>query len=315
VVGIQAHEEPIVASKLLVEAELQLLVGAPSWPMDRPSSLRVQDMIQGLRCCFQERRLTAVFQPIYDGQVGGIAVLEGLTRLNWNGALVSPEPYLGLIASLGLDRQLTEFILDETVKLGLETDYSVSVNLTYRDLEDTLFLPRILEACTLFQRRGNKLILELTEHIAFSDHQLVTRFISRVHESGGLVFLDDFGMGYSNYSSIAAARFDAIKVAGSIVLQAPASEEIRVLLSGVAKFARTSGIDLVAEHISDQAIYEMVKGEGIRYLQGYLLQRPVLGQKILDGEFDFALTTDHELALLVNSRSAPFGAVKAGCES
>jgi EAL domain-containing protein (putative c-di-GMP-specific phosphodiesterase class I) len=306
VLCLPVRDAPEPAAPLLIEAELQVLMGARAARPDQGSSVRVQDTVRELRNCFRQNRLTAVFQPIYDGVAGGIAVLEALTRLELEGKAVSPEPYLGLIESLGLDRQLTDFILGEAVRLGLDSDYSVSLNLTYRDLEDAEFLPRLIDACVLFQNRKNKLIFELTEHVAFSDHQLLVRFISQVHEAGGLVFLDDFGMGYSNYSSVVAAKFDAIKVAGSIVLQAPASEEIRVLLSGIAEFARASGIHLVAEHISDPSIYAMVQGEGIRYLQGYLLQRPIPGTRILDDDFEFALESDHDLASLVNSRSTPF---------
>jgi EAL domain-containing protein (putative c-di-GMP-specific phosphodiesterase class I) len=304
---VRATTLPEPASRLLMEAELQMLVSHRPGPLDLDSSLRLHDVAGALRTCFSERRLQAYFQPIYDGEAGGIAFLEGLTRLNLEGGWVGPEKYLGLIGSLGLDRQLTEFILEETLKMGLNTEYSVSFNLTFQDLEDASILPQLLDACAQFRNRGNQLILELTEHIAFSDTSILVNFVEQVHQAGGLVFLDDFGMGYSNYASIAAARFDAIKVAGSMILQAPASEEIRVLLTGVARFAEASGIGLVAEHISSQAVYEMAKGVGIRYHQGFLLHVPVPGAEIDSENFEFALQSDHELARVVNSRSVPFG--------
>lgn len=303
-VQVQGRSEP--AGQLLVEAEMQMKIGSRAGARRRPSLSRIQDQVEALRHCFERGQLTAVFQPIYDGKAGGIAVLEGLTRLNLGGQAVSPEPYLPLLESLGLDRQMTRFILEKSVELAWETGYSVSLNLTYRDLEDDDVLPRLLKACQQFQGRKNKLIIELTEHVAFSDHRVLNRFIAQVHEAGGLVFLDDFGMGYSNYSSIVAARFDAIKIAGSVIVNARASQELRVLVSGIAEFARASGISLVAEHISDPEIYEMVRDEQIRYLQGYLLQRPIAAEKILAGDFEFALETHHELALAVNSRSRPF---------
>lgn len=308
VVCVPAPIEGGTAAPLLAEAELLLTLSNNAPGLTSPPAPGIMDLCETLRTCFRDRKMTAVFQPIYDSQAGGIAFLEGLTRLNINGTQVSPEPYLGLIGALGLDRQLTEFILDEAVRVGLETDYSVSVNLTYRDLEDTLFLPNILNACTAFQNRRNRLILELTEHIAFADRQSLDRFISRVHDVGGLVFLDDFGMGYSNYASIVAARFDAIKVAGSMVLGAQASTELRVLLSGIVRFAQVSGIELVAEHISDETIYTMVGEVGVRYLQGYYLQKPILGSTVLAGEADFGHLSNQELAIVVNSRSSPIEA-------
>lgn len=274
---VPAEQPSESASRLLVEAELQQLVRFGSGLGNLPIPSRIRDLVRSLRSVFAEQRMEAFFQPVYDGENEGIAFLEALTRLELDGQLVSPEKYLGLLETLGLDRQLTEFILNEAVRFSLESGYSVSVNLTYRDLEDLSFLPRLLEACSQLGNRGQKLILELTEHIAFSDPAVLTGFIQQVHEAGGLVFLDDFGMGYSNYGSIAAARFDAIKVAGSLVSRAPESEEIRVLVAGVARFAQASGIAVVAEHISTPTIFTLARDEGIRYLQGFLLHEPVRG--------------------------------------
>jgi len=305
-VGVHAGDKAEAARTLLVEAELQLAVGTHHWHPGAGSKLRVRELIQDLGTTFRERKMSALFQPIYDHQAGGICIFEGLTRLNVDGQEVSPEPYLSLIESLGLDLQLTEFILGETVRIGLMTDYSVSLNLTYRDLEDTKLLPKLLEACSQFRNRTNKLILELTEHIAFADPQLITRFIGQVHEAGGLVFLDDFGMGFSNYASIVAAHFDGIKVAGSIVRDAPINEELRVLLSGIAKFARASKIALIAEHISDDTIHSLVQDENIRYLQGFLIQKPLPGHSILDGSFELAFGSEEVLLGGGKTRSVPF---------
>jgi len=311
------HSNPESADRALLEAQLRLALGTRGATNDQGSSdsppqaaIKASSLVKELLDCFQNRRLSAVFQPVYDVERGGISFLEALTRMEVGGRLVSPEPFMSLISALKLDSQMTDFIVTQGVQMALATGYSVSVNLTYRDLEDQPLVARIAHQCRFFEQRQNKLILELTEHAAFQNTDLLRRFVSKIHEAGGYVFLDDFGTGYSNYASIVDARFDAIKIAGSIVRQAPASPELRILLSGVATFCQASGIGLVAEHISDEVILQMVQDDRVRFLQGFLLQKPVSGSRILESDFEFGLEAESELAARINSRSTPFTLVR-----
>ncbi|MDA8426876.1 MAG: EAL domain-containing protein [Treponema sp.] len=236
----------------------------------------------------QEGTIKAVFQPVYDVSSDGIGFLEALIRLENGGAYVSPDAYLGVSVRLGLDSRISDFILGEALDAAKRTGHSVSLNVSYRDLERPSFLDRLLASCAELHARDNSLIVELTEHEVFSDFSRVREFVALVHEAGGLVFLDDFGSGYSNYASLIGARFDAVKVAGEIVREIAVREEAAALYGGIAAFCGSAGIELIAEHVSDEAILSRALDGGARFLQGFLFSEAVplerLGELRFPGE-------------------------------
>jgi EAL domain-containing protein (putative c-di-GMP-specific phosphodiesterase class I)/GGDEF domain-containing protein len=234
-----------------------------------------------------ERSLFAVFQPVYDVRRGGIGFLEALTRLRLDGNLVSPEAYLSASNRLGLDKYFGDFIVESALDMALRSGHSVSFNVTYRDLERPKFLEALFKAYATLSGMSNTLIVELTEHAAFSDYDRIASFAAAVHEAGGLVILDDFGTGYSNYASLLKARFDVVKVAGEIVREIVARREAAELYFGLCAFCRAAGLDVVAEHISDESIMARALEGGAALLQGYHFSRPVEADRILSGALVF----------------------------
>jgi EAL domain-containing protein (putative c-di-GMP-specific phosphodiesterase class I) len=99
--------------------------------------------------------------------------------------------------------------------------------------------------------------------------------------------LDDFGTGYSNYASLLEARFDAVKVAGTIVREIVSRSEAAELYAGLCAFSRAAGLDVVAEHITDAAVmYRALEG-GATLLQGYHFSPPLPAEDILSGRLAF----------------------------
>jgi EAL domain-containing protein (putative c-di-GMP-specific phosphodiesterase class I) len=158
---------------------------------------------------------------------------------------------------------------------------------TYRDLERPYFLDTLFKSYARLSSSPNTLIVELTEHAAFSDYGRIVAFSAEVHEAGGLVILDDFGTGYSNYASLLEARFDVVKVAGEIVREIVARREAAELYFGLCAFCRSAGLDVVAEHISDEGIMARALEGGATLLQGYHFSQPVGAERILSGELAF----------------------------
>jgi EAL domain-containing protein (putative c-di-GMP-specific phosphodiesterase class I) len=233
------------------------------------------------------RSLSAVFQPVYDVRHDGIGFLEALTRLRVDDGFASPEAYLSVTNRLGLEKHFGDFIVEAALDMALRSGHSVSLNITFRDLERPYFIDALFKAYASLSGRHNTLIVELTEQAAFSDYGRLRSFAAEVHEAGGLVILDDFGTGYSNYASLLEARFDAIKVAGEIVREIVARREAAELYFGLCAFCRASGLDVVAEHISDDGIMKKALEGGVALLQGYYFSSPLTADRILDGALEF----------------------------
>ncbi len=235
----------------------------------------------------RDRSLSAVFQPVYDVRRDGVGFLEALSRLRVGDRLVSPDAYLSATSRLGLEKHFGDFIVGAALDMALRSGHSVSLNVTFGDLERPYFLEALFKAYDALSGKPNTLIVELTEQAAFSDYGRLRAFASDVHEAGGLVVLDDFGSGYSNYASLLEARFDAVKVAGDIVREIVSRREAATLYSGLCAFCRSAGLDVVAEHISEERIMARALEGGASLLQGYYFSKPVPAERILAGELCF----------------------------
>ncbi len=234
-----------------------------------------------------ERSLAAVFQPVYDVRRDGVGFLEALSRLRVGERLVSPEAYMSATSRLGLEKHFGDFIVEEALEMALCSGHSVSFNVTFRDLERPYFLDTLFKAYASLSDRPNTLIVELTEQAAFSDYGRLRAFAAELHDAGGLIVLDDFGSGYSNYASLLEVRFDAVKVAGDIVREIVLRREAAELYSGLCAFCRAAGLDVVAEYISEETIMARALEGGASLLQGYYFSRPIPAKDILSGELSF----------------------------
>ncbi len=234
-----------------------------------------------------DKSLSAVFQPVYDVKRDGIGFLEALTRLRAEGGLVSPESYLVTSTRLGLEKHFGDFIIEAAIDMARLSGHTISINVSFRDLERPFFIDTLFRAYSSLSAKRNTIIVELTEQAAFSDYSRLRSFVAEVHEAGGLVMLDDFGTGYSNYASLLEARFDAVKVAGTIVREIVSRREAAELYSGLCAFSRAAGLDVVAEHISDSAVMGRALECGANHLQGYHFSPPLPAEDILSGRLAF----------------------------
>jgi EAL domain-containing protein (putative c-di-GMP-specific phosphodiesterase class I) len=231
--------------------------------------------------------MTAVYQPVYGVATDGISFIEALVRFERDGAYISPEPYLDTAYRLGLAYQISDFMLCQAAEAARKSGHSVSLNLTYRDIVRRSFVERLTAECSRFAGERNTLIVELTEHDAFTDAARLHAFVDSVHEAGGLVFLDDFGSGYSNYTSLASFRLDGVKIAGEIAKEIVGRKDSEVLVEGIVAFCAACGIGVVAEHISGELIMAKMLSLGTGYLQGYLFSPPVALEEVIAGRYTF----------------------------
>jgi EAL domain-containing protein (putative c-di-GMP-specific phosphodiesterase class I)/GGDEF domain-containing protein len=119
-----------------------------------------------------------------------------------------------------------------------------------------------------------QLVIELTEGEPVECMQRFRTQRERFRREGIRVALDDFGGGYNGLSAFRGIQPDWLKLDMDLVrgidCDVPGQEVIRVLRQLVG----TLDIELVAEGIETAEELRTVAGLGVRYVQGYLIQRP-----------------------------------------
>jgi EAL domain-containing protein (putative c-di-GMP-specific phosphodiesterase class I) len=123
------------------------------------------------------------------------------------------------------------------------------------------------------------------------DAELLRSTLAELSALGCTISLDDFGRGASSLTQLADLPVDVLKMDRGFVTGIDTDPRRAALVSGVVDLGRTLGVDIVAEGVETPAELAALRGLGCRFLQGWLLGRPVpagaLGA-VVDG-FDPAL--------------------------
>jgi EAL domain-containing protein (putative c-di-GMP-specific phosphodiesterase class I) len=92
------------------------------------------------------------------------------------------------------------------------------------------------------------------------------------------IFLDDFGTGYSSLTYLAKMPLDSIKIDRSFIALVTESSKTVSIIHGIVDLAHKMGLKVIAEGVSTQAQYDILKEIGCDYVQGYLTGRPMAAE-------------------------------------
>jgi EAL domain-containing protein (putative c-di-GMP-specific phosphodiesterase class I)/signal transduction histidine kinase/CheY-like chemotaxis protein/HPt (histidine-containing phosphotransfer) domain-containing protein len=217
-----------------------------------------------------------VYQPQVDRD--GVSLLGVECLLRWRHPVrgdVSPALFIPIAERRGLIRDISRWVLDEAMsQTGDLGDLTVGVNASALEFSDPSFIDEL--AVTLARHRFDpaRLEIEITETAVLGDGEEVRRNISRLHELGVKIALDDFGVGYSSLSHLRMFGFDKLKIDRAFVTDCASDMQSATLVHAVVSVGRAMGMKVVAEGIETEAQWKFLKVAGVHALQGYLFGRP-----------------------------------------
>ncbi|HSN69080.1 MAG TPA: EAL domain-containing protein, partial [Thermoanaerobaculia bacterium] len=119
-----------------------------------------------------------------------------------------------------------------------------------------------------------QVVLELTERAAVRNYASFLRTLVGFRERGFRLAMDDVGAGYAGLHAIAELGPDFIKADMQLVRGLHRSAIKRELIATMARFARNTGITLVAEGVEERDELDSLRSIGVPCAQGYLFARP-----------------------------------------
>jgi PAS domain S-box-containing protein len=134
-------------------------------------------------------------QPIVEIASGALHFEELLLRMRWDGDAVLPGRFLSAAAQHGLMPQIDRWVLGQAINLA-RGGRAVALNLSSQAFVDFDLLAEIERQLDSAAIDPALLMFEVTETSVIKDREPAWRFMARLHESGCMVALDDFGAGY-----------------------------------------------------------------------------------------------------------------------
>lgn len=227
-----------------------------------------------LQNAIRHDRIIPYYQPIVDNMTGEYAKYESLVRLiDEDGKVVSPFFFLEIAKRTKYYSTITQRMLEKSFEQFRETSKSFSVNLTIKDIMDDE-TQKLIFALLEQYGIGERVVFEIVESEGIENFERVITFIKNVKECGCRIAIDDFGTGYSNFEYLLKLKADFIKIDGSLIKALDKDNDARILVATIVNFSKQLGMKTIAEFVSDEKTYLLVKEMGIDYSQGYHFGAP-----------------------------------------
>jgi len=93
---------------------------------------------------------------------------------------------------------------------------------------------------------------------------------------GGLIRLaiDDFGSGFSSFLYIRYLDAYFVKIAGNLIREITVSARAKMLVESLTSFFKGRSIEVIAEHIENAEIADVLRRMGVQYGQGFYFGKP-----------------------------------------
>lgn len=224
----------------------------------------------------QENRICTAFQPIVNFSHPEKSFFEVLARIkDTDGSIIPAYKFISIAENTGFIRMIDMYVFKTALEiLDKNPDIQLSVNLSGHSLGNTAVAQEIMEYSQQYSHISSRLIIEITETVPLQDIYGMQEFMKTIHSLGYRIALDDFGAGYNSFSNLKYYPFDLVKIDGSYIKNIHNDKRNQILVKALSEMSEALGLEIVAEMISEDMEFEVLKNYPINYYQGYKFGKP-----------------------------------------
>jgi diguanylate cyclase (GGDEF)-like protein len=234
-----------------------------------------------LRRALDQRELVLYYQPkavLADGEVHAVEAL-----LRWRHpqrGLVPPDEFIPMAQQTGLIKPLTLYVVDEALRqcrawLEAGVSLAIAVNLSARNLVDGDFPNQVAGLLERWRIEPGLIEFEITESAMLTDPGRTRLILEQLSDMGIRLSIDDFGTGYSSLAYLKRLPVNEIKVDRSFVMNMDKDVDDATIVRSTIDLGRNLGLDVVAEGVENEQVWDRLRALGCTAAQGYYLSRPV----------------------------------------
>lgn len=234
-------------------------------------------------------RFTVYLQPKINLRTGALEGAEALVRkFDENGRIVTPDKFIPEYEEKGLIGYIDTFVLKNVCQILKKwqeqgrTPFKVSVNVSRVTLMAEDIIKSGAEICRQYGIDTKFIDVEITESFGLLEKELLVDLITRLHEAGFSISVDDFGTSFSNLELLAQVNFDTVKFDRSLVYELVDNTKAQSVLKAGIFMCREFGDTLtLAEGIETKEQLELLQKLGCQQGQGYYFSRPLPPEEFL----------------------------------
>ena len=245
--------------------------------------MKVRDraaLLSDLSRALENSQLELVYQPLFSTSLRQTAGFEALLR--WRHpvrGMIPPSEFIPLAEEGGLIQSIGDWALRTACDQALHwpADFSVSVNLSTRQLADPHLVEKVAAVLRETELEPRRLEFEVTESALL--HKANLSVLREIADLGVRVALDDFGTGYSSLSYLQLFQFSKLKIDQSFIVHVPHDKKSLAIVETVVSLARTLGMQVTAEGIENAVQFEWA-AQHCDQIQGYYIAKPMFASAV-----------------------------------
>lgn len=227
----------------------------------------------------QNQEFEVWYQPKYNMRNNRIHAAESLVRWrNSDGSLLLPGKFIPVFEHNGQIIQLDKEVIRQVCKdmaemtlLGCEV-VPVSINLSRLHLEHSGIVETIKEIIKEYDIDPSKLSFEITESALIDNRGALENIVSKLHELGVTVEMDDYGVGTSTISSLLSSKFDILKLDKSFIDNI-GSKETDIVIQSTISMAQKLNMQVIAEGIERKEQVDFLMANNCYFGQGFYFSK------------------------------------------
>jgi len=220
------------------------------------------------------------YQPVRRCRSGCFVGAEVLARWHHpDGTVRPPAVFLETVEGCGL----LDLMMESMLRIALReaaplaaagTLEYLSINVSPSQFGDGWPLRRLPALLRDAGFPADALVVEITETALVQDMERARDNLSALAELGVRVAIDDFGVGFSNFSLLRQLRFHKLKLDRTLVCDIETDEHARAVAECILALAARLGIRAIAEGVESEGQARLLEAADCDSLQGYLFARP-----------------------------------------
>lgn len=215
------------------------------------------------------------YQPQVNIAHNKVVGAEALIR--WNHPVlgfVSPAHFIPVAERTGQIVDLGKWVMERACReysswsKQMKKNVRMSVNVSVKQLEDDSFLSFAKDVFESHRIDPTNFIVELTETTGPADLEGLMNILSKIHQTGVGIAIDDFGIGYSALHYLQKLPIDQIKMDRSFVSTIHTKEGYTIV-KFLVDLATDLGHNIVAEGVETQQQVEILRDIDCHEVQGF----------------------------------------------
>ena len=245
---------------------------------DKDELEREQYLVSHFDEAIEQGWIQVYYQPVVRTMTRDLCGMEALARwVDPEWGLIAPFFFIPVLEDHDLIARLDLYMLEHICMLYRERVDAgqmfvpVSVNFSRKDFNLIDMVPAIDSIVAEYRMPREFLHVEITESV-FAQSSKIRTYMEDFQKRGYVVWMDDFGSGYSSLNILKNLDFDTIKI--DMEFFRNFTEKSRVIITGLVNMAKDLGTKTVAEGVETEDQYLFLKEIGCNKIQGYYFGKP-----------------------------------------